>query len=127
MRVLFCRAFTHHIIHAVGYSSMVTFDIPIAQFCTNQYKSDINFYLMKLNSNCILGNPFLTIAEPHGITSVRGIKGLYLTVEQEHKSMFLPLISKRRISMVHSVRTDRMVKRLLQNEIAAKRKLDPGN
>lgn len=29
--------------------------------------------------------------------------------------------------MVHSVRTDRMVKRLLQNEIAAKRKTDPGN
>ena len=27
---------THHIIHAVGYSSMVMFEIPIAQVCTNQ-------------------------------------------------------------------------------------------
>ena len=73
---------------------MAMFEIPIAQVCMNQYKLDINFYLMKLNSDCILGNPFLTAAEPHGITSVRGIKGIYLTVEQEHKSMFLPLISK---------------------------------
>ena len=85
---------THLIIHAVGSSSMVMFEIPIAQVCTNQYKLDVNFYLMKLNSYFILGNPFLTTAEPHGITSVRGIKGLYLIVEQEHKSMFLPLISK---------------------------------
>ena len=83
---------THHIIHAVGYSSMVMFEIPIAQVYTNQYKLDINLYLMKLNSDCILGNPFLTATEPHGITSIRGIKGLYLTVEKEHKSMFLPLI-----------------------------------
>ena len=106
---------------------MLMFEIPIAQVYTNQYKLDINLYLMKLNSDCILGNPFLTAAEPHGITSVRGIKGLYLIVEKEHKSMFLPLISKRRISIVHSVRIDRMVKRLLQNEIAAKRKTDPSN
>ena len=85
---------TRHIIHAVGSSSMVMFEIPIAQVCMNQYKLDANFYRMKFNSDCILGNPFLTATEPHGITSVRGIKGLYLTVEQEHKSMFLPLISK---------------------------------
>ena len=89
----------------------------------NQYKLDVKFYLMKLNLDFILGNPFLTTAEPHGITSIRGIKGLYLIVEQEQKPLFLQLISKRRISsMVHNVRTYQMVKRLLQNEIVAKEK-----
>ena len=45
---------TRHIIHAVGSSSMVMFEIPIAQVRTNQYKLDVNFYLMKLNSDCIV-------------------------------------------------------------------------
>ena len=53
---------TSHIIHAVWSSSMVMFEIPIDQVYTNQYKLDINFYLMKLNSDYILGNPFLTAA-----------------------------------------------------------------
>ena len=65
---------------------------------------DVKFFLEKIAPDCILGTPFLSTVEPHGVRTIKGIKGIYLTINVEELQMFLPFISMhRQSSMVHII------------------------
>lgn len=100
-------------------NKMLRYEVPKASFCFDSHCVYLKFAVTDILVDCILGNIFLAVVEPHGSLKLKGGKAGYLiyipTSKGTRKKIELPYISNPRIStMVHSMKNqDRAEARLL--------------
>lgn len=80
----------------------LNYEVPKVSICFDNHCINLKFVVVEISVDCLLGNIFLAVVEPHGSTRLRGNKDRYFiyvpTSKRTTKRFEMPYISNPRVS-----------------------------